>query len=97
MPCPRGINISGCFAAYNAFFSMGWFQGLRLYMMNTGITSVKRSGPENCTACGKCESHCPQKIKIIECLKLVRRRLEPLPVQAAVKAARFFVGLGSGR
>ena len=92
MPCPKGINISGCFAAFNASYSMGWTQGVKQYVMNTGIVSVKSSGPENCVACGKCEKHCPQKIKIIENLKQVRRRLSPLPVRILVKIVRAFMG-----
>lgn len=28
MPCPHGINIPGCFSAYNASFAHGWFTGV---------------------------------------------------------------------
>ena len=28
MPCPKGINIPGCFAAYNASYAHSWFTGL---------------------------------------------------------------------
>lgn len=27
MPCPKGINIPGCFAAYNASYAHSWFTG----------------------------------------------------------------------
>ncbi|MCL1815295.1 MAG: aldo/keto reductase [Treponema sp.] len=92
MPCPREINIAGCFAAYNTSYSMGWSAGIKQYIMNTGIVSVKRSGPVNCTSCGSCQSRCPQNIPIIENLKQVRRRMEPLPVRAIIKAARAIMG-----
>ena len=92
MPCPGGVNISDCFAAYNTSFTMGWFAGAKQYMMCTGIVSVKRSGAANCNACGKCENNCPQKIPVIESLKQVQKRLEPLPVRVIVKAARAFMG-----
>ena len=92
MPCPREVNISGCFAAYNTSFIMGWYEGVRQYIMNSGVVSVKRSDPSNCAACGLCESHCPQKIPIIENLKLVHKRLEPLPIRIIIKAVRAFMG-----
>ena len=31
MPCPQGINIPGCFAAYNASFAYGRWTGLYQY------------------------------------------------------------------
>ena len=32
MPCPKGINIPGCFAAYNASYAHSWFTGLSQYL-----------------------------------------------------------------
>jgi predicted aldo/keto reductase-like oxidoreductase len=88
MPCPRNVNIPGCLAAYNTSFVMNKRAGMHQYIMSTGMVSVKSSGPENCIACGKCETRCPQKIKIVEGLRQVRGRFEPFPLNIAVKAVR---------
>jgi len=92
MPCPCGVNISGCLAAYNTSFSLGWYTGVKQYVMSTGIVSVKRSNADNCNACGKCEDLCPQKIPIIKGLKQVQKRLEPLPIRIIIGIARKFMG-----
>jgi len=92
LPCPHGVNIPGCFAAYNTSYLMGWATGSKHYINSTGITSAKGSGPGNCISCGACEKHCPQKIPIIESLAKVRKRMEPLPVRALLGAARAFIG-----
>jgi len=91
LPCPHGVNIPGCFSAYNTSYLMNWKSGIHLYMNGTAITSSKSSGPENCTGCGKCETKCPQKIPIIKSLKLVRKRMEPFPANLIIKAARAYM------
>ncbi|MFB0917099.1 MAG: 4Fe-4S dicluster domain-containing protein, partial [Collinsella sp.] len=40
----------------------------------------------NCVKCGKCARHCPQHIDIPERLDDVRRRFQPGPVTAVLKA-----------
>ncbi|MDR2134715.1 MAG: aldo/keto reductase, partial [Treponema sp.] len=92
MPCPRNVNIPGCFAAYNTSFSMGRIAGWQQYMTSAVFTSAQSCGPANCVACGNCERRCPQKIPIIESLKTLRRRMEPLPFRVAVAALRKFLG-----
>ena len=92
MPCLGGVNIPGCFTAYNTSYVMGWGIGVKQYSMNTGIVSAKSYSPLNCTACGKCESHCPQKIPIISNLKMVRKRFEIFPIGLIIKAVRAFFG-----
>jgi predicted aldo/keto reductase-like oxidoreductase len=77
MPCPRHVNIPGCFAAYNASYSMGYFQGFQQYTTSMGASSEQTGSASHCVKCGNCEKHCPQYIPIIHSLKLVRRRLEP--------------------
>ncbi|GHV69740.1 aldo/keto reductase [Spirochaetia bacterium] len=91
MPCPQKVNIPGCFAAYNTSFSLGWIQGMQQYATSTGITSVEPSGPSRCVKCGKCEAHCPQHIPIIQSLKMVRSRMEPLPVRCGLAIFRRFL------
>jgi predicted aldo/keto reductase-like oxidoreductase len=92
MPCPRNVNIPGCFAAYNHSFSIGWVGGMKQYITGTAVTSAKSGVASNCVSCGKCEGHCPQKIPIRSCLKAVRKRMEPVPIRIIIAAARKFLG-----
>ena len=74
-PCPRGVDIPTCFAAYNASYSDGLINGMREYMMCTTLRKV-RSNAGLCVKCGKCEQHCPQHIDIRNQLDNVKKRLE---------------------
>lgn len=74
-PCPKGVDIPMCFAAYNTSFSDSFFTGMKEYMMCTTLRKV-RSNAGLCVRCGRCEQHCPQHIAIREELAKVRRRLE---------------------
>ena len=88
-PCPRGVDIPTCFAAYNASFSDGLASGMREYMMCTTLRKV-RSNAGLCVKCGKCEQHCPQHIPIRDMLDKVKRRMEnPVYKVAAAFAPRF--------
>lgn len=85
MPCPKGVDIPGTFAAWNVKAAEGSFNGLREYFM---ITLVRKdyTGPANCIGCGKCEQHCPQHIEIRKQLQSAKKDLEtPL-----YKAAKIF-------
>ena len=77
MPCPRGVNIPGCFSAYNAVYSMGYIEGMKQFVTSTGLTSERSGSPRQCVNCGKCESHCPQNLPIVKHLGEVRRKMEP--------------------
>ena len=83
MPCPRGVDIPGTFAAWNVKAAEGSFNALREYCM---ITLVRKdyTGPANCIGCGKCEQHCPQHIEIRKELQKARKDLET-PVYKAAK------------
>ena len=74
-PCPKGVAIPTCFAAYNASYSDGLISGMREYMMCTTLRKV-RSNAGLCVKCGKCEQHCPQHIAIRDELDKVKKRLE---------------------
>ncbi len=74
-PCPKGVDIPTCFAAYNTSYSDGLINGMREYMMCTTLRKV-RSNAGLCVKCGKCEQHCPQHIDIRSQLDNVKRRLE---------------------
>ncbi|MDR1899519.1 MAG: aldo/keto reductase [Treponema sp.] len=94
MPCPRGVNIPGCFGAYNASFAIGWVEGMKQFTTSTAVTSARRSGPGLCVECGKCEERCPQHIPIITSLKSVGRRMEPLWYRGAMAVFRRVTGGG---
>jgi predicted aldo/keto reductase-like oxidoreductase len=65
---------------------------MQQFVTSTGLTTEKPGGPGLCVKCGKCESHCPQKLPIIENLALIRKRMEPFWIRAAGAIARGFLG-----
>jgi predicted aldo/keto reductase-like oxidoreductase len=78
MPCPAGVNIPGCFAAYNQSFLYGLVQGMWSYVTsNVRADSKELGGAGLCRKCGACEKKCSQRLPIIESLAQVRKRLEP--------------------
>ncbi|MDR0411858.1 MAG: aldo/keto reductase [Treponema sp.] len=91
MPCPKGVNIPGCFAAYNAVFAMGFVQGMQQFVTSTTPTSPKRASPGQCVKCGACERHCPQHLPIIKDLQIVRRKMEPGWFRLGIAIARKFL------
>ena len=72
MPCPKGVDIPGSFAAYNRMYTESKFWGWVEYTMCTALRKNCTSA-SNCIECGKCEKHCPQGIKIREELKNVKK------------------------
>jgi len=63
MPCPKGVMIPSCFAAYNQAFYEGKIPALVTYVMTTALG--KRPGfASRCVKCGLCEGRCPQHILI---------------------------------
>ncbi|GHV83464.1 aldo/keto reductase [Spirochaetia bacterium] len=78
MPCPKGVNIPGCFSAYNSSYLISHIEGFKQYLTSTAATSVENHCASMCVECGKCEEHCPQHLPIRNNIKAVRRRLEPL-------------------
>ena len=75
MPCPKGVDIPGAFAAYNRLASEGKFAGLKEHFMCSAARQDSTAA-YNCIGCGKCESHCPQGIQIRQELKNVKKSLE---------------------
>ena len=85
MPCPRGINIPGCFSAYNASFAHGWFTGLSQYFTASAVRTESPKLVSNCVRCGACARRCPQHIDIPARLAEVGRRFQPGPVGWALR------------
>jgi predicted aldo/keto reductase-like oxidoreductase len=89
MPCPKGVDIPGTFAAYNRRFSENKFWGLVDYFMCTTLRK-NSSAASNCIQCGKCEKHCPQHIAIRNELNNARKELEGPIYRIACKIAKLF-------
>jgi predicted aldo/keto reductase-like oxidoreductase len=96
MPCPAGVAIPNCFSSRNEFeFSKGTSKPLKMnparskYVQSTGMLGADGGNASKCIKCGRCEKHCPQGIKIRDCLEEVKRTMEPrwfsLPVAVARK------------
>lgn len=84
MPCPKGVDIPGTFAAYNQYYGDSKFNALREYMMCTVLRKDSTSA-SRCIECGKCEKHCPQNIEIRKELKNAKKTLEGPVYQVAKK------------
>jgi predicted aldo/keto reductase-like oxidoreductase len=85
MPCPHGVNIPGCFTAYNTHFAISKTTAMLQYSMGT-ILSQKPSYASLCKDCGKCEPLCPQQIPIAKSLREVAKKMEDFKF----KIMRFF-------
>ncbi len=90
MPCPKGVDIPGTFAAWNRYYAESKFSGFREYMMCTALRKNPSSASQ-CIGCGKCEKHCPQGISIRDMLKGARKDLENPLYKAIRKGAKWFV------
>ena len=90
MPCPRGVDIPGTFAAYNMMAIEGKQQGRFQYAQTVALTK-EPSFASQCIECGKCEKHCPQGLPIREKLKEADKALRPLPYKIGIDIARKFM------
>ena len=90
MPCPRGVNIPGCFTCYNLSFLMKKRYAMGRYMQETGALATKKGMASNCNNCGNCEKHCPQSIAVRKNILKVRKRLEPFGFRLVLGLARWY-------
>lgn len=90
MPCPKGVDIPGTFAAYNRRYSEGKFWSLVDYTICTALRP-NSTAASNCVECGKCEKHCPQNIQIRKELKNASKTLETPLYKIAKKVAGWFM------
>ena len=86
MPCPKGVDIPGTFRCYNAIYSEGKKSAKKDYR----FFAMKKhpTGASECIRCGKCETHCPQKIPIREKLKHAAAELEGFQYKAVKLGAK---------
>lgn len=75
MPCPKGVDIPGCFRAYNDSYIDNYAVGIKEYFMNTAMKKDKTMA-SLCAKCGMCEKKCPQQIQIRDELVKVKKRFE---------------------
>ena len=85
LPCPKGVNIPMCFAAYNTSFAHGWYQGMHQYITASGAMVDDAHFASDCVRCGVCLEKCPQHIQIPDELSSVKRRLQPPGLPALVR------------
>ena len=90
MPCPKGVDIPGTFAAYNRRYAEGRFWSFVEYVMCTTLRK-NSTGASNCIKCGKCEKHCPQNIEIRKNLDDAKKELETPLYRMVQKAVKKFV------
>ena len=90
MPCPKGVDIPGIFRSYNEMYTEGKNSARFNFAQTVGLTRQPPFATQ-CVGCGKCESHCPQGIKIREKLKEADRALRPLPFRIGINVARAFM------
>lgn len=91
MPCPKGVNIPMCFAAYNTSFAHGWYQGMHQYITASGAMENNIHLASDCEQCGACTEKCPQHIDIPKNLASVRRRLQVPGLAAMIRFGTHFV------
>ncbi len=90
MPCPKGVDIPGTFAAYNRRYAEGKFASFSEYIMCTALRK-NSTAASNCIECGKCEKHCPQNIEIRKQLKNAKKVLETPIYRATRKFLKLFM------
>lgn len=73
--CPAEIKISKLFSWYNEAAARGFH-----HIWDSLSRQYEKLGPNalDCLECGNCESHCPQKINIIQKLKDLNSKYEEL-------------------
>ena len=85
MPCPRGVDIPTAFRCLNMASAENLRSARTDYQRATAYRK-EQSSASQCVRCGKCETHCPQGIKIRDMLKEAAGELEG-PFYPIVKKA----------
>jgi len=89
MPCPAGVDIPGCFSAYNTYCAISKQTGRMQYGMTT-LLAVEPAYAGICQKCGKCEKLCPQHLPVRASLAEVHSTMEGIWFQAMKFALGIF-------
>ena len=73
MPCPAGVDIPGCFRAWNTYHMYQNYNVVK-HSWEKALGDAKQA--KNCIKCGKCEAACPQQISIRADLEKVQADLD---------------------
>ena len=90
MPCPKNVDIPAIFRCYNEMYSEGKMSGRFEFAQTVGLRKQNATASQ-CINCGKCETHCPQKIPIREELKKADKALRPWPFKIGIAVAKAFI------
>jgi len=89
MPCPSGVDIPGCFSAYNTFHLFPHDRSAKfLYIGRHGGVLGARSYAGLCRQCGRCEAICPQHLPIPALMKDVSKEMEGRGMAFKVRIAK---------
>lgn len=86
MPCPGNIDIPGTFSAYNTMYTESKAGGRREFIQAVALQKETRK----CINCGKCESHCPQKLEVRKELAKADKELAPWYFRIVLRAAKLY-------
>lgn len=73
MPCPAGVDIPGCFSAWNNYHV---YQNYNIVKWKWEEELGDEHQAKNCIKCGKCEKVCPQKLSIRQDLEKVQADMD---------------------
>ncbi|MCR5255954.1 MAG: aldo/keto reductase [Acetatifactor sp.] len=73
MPCPFGVDIPGCFKAWNTYHVYGNYNSAS-WLWEHEIGEAHQA--KNCKECGACEQKCPQHLSIRSDLKKAQADLD---------------------
>ncbi|MBO7609222.1 MAG: aldo/keto reductase [Muribaculaceae bacterium] len=88
MPCPYGIDIPAIFVHYNKCLTEGnvpretqqpdYYKARRAFLVGYDRSVPKLRQADHCIGCGKCVSHCPQRIRIPKEMERISKYVEAL-------------------
>jgi predicted aldo/keto reductase-like oxidoreductase len=90
-PCPAGVNIPGCFDAYNARYTFGKSAqeaGFQYVVRVSPIISGSAAYASQCIQCRDCVEKCPQSLPIPDLLEQVAKEFEGDSLKDIEGAAR---------
>ncbi len=97
LPCPAGVDIPGCFDAYNNFHLFQDRSAAGFYLIRMSGALGKPALASQCVRCGACLKKCPQSLPIPDLLPDVAKtfegplfRIKAAGLKTAVKVQRLW-------